>query len=135
MFEAPIRAPFKAGFYASPVVFSDVSPRHAIAQEEIFGPVLAVMTFRDEAEALSLANGTAYGLSAVLWTTDVRKAHRVTYGLNAGWIVVNATDTPLGGPGEGVMTVGGHKLSGFGAEGGLEGMEAYTTQTAVQLFV
>lgn len=127
-------APLRDGFYVAPVIFDDVSPPHRIAQEEIFGPVLSVITFRDEEDAIRIANGTIYGLSAILWTRDVGRAHRVSRGVNAGWIVVNATACPAGG-GEAALPIGGHRQSGIGAEGGLEGMEAYLSRSAVQVFV
>jgi len=128
-------APFEGGFYVSPVIFDQVSPEQTIAQQEIFGPVLSVISFRDEAEAIRTANNTTYGLSAILWTKDLGRAHRMTQGVKAGSIVVNATDQPLGGPSEGIMSVGGHKESGLGIEGGIEGLESYLSQTAVQYFV
>jgi len=131
--EAP--PPYKEGFYIPPVIFDNVSPKQMIAQEEIFGPVLSVFTFRDEEEAIRIANDTIYGLSAILWTKDMGRAHRVTQGIKAGWITVNATDKPLGGPGVGVLCIGGHRESGIGAEGGIEGLAEYTTKTAVQYFV
>ena len=118
-----------------PVIFDGVLPAHTIAQEEIFGPVLSVLTFRDEEEAMKIANSTIYGLSAVLWTKDLGRAHRLTQGIRAGWVVVNATNAPAGGPGIGVMSLGGHKESGLGVEGGLEGLEEYVSKTVVQMFV
>ena len=128
-------APCEHGFYVGPVVFADVSPTHRIAREEIFGPVLSVLTFDTEEEAIEIANGTIYGLTAILWTKDLGRAHRVSHGIQSGLIVVNATEKPTGGPGAGVLTIGGHKESGLGAEGGIQGLEAYTTETAVQLFI
>lgn len=128
-------APYEHGFYVGPVIFSGVSPTQRIAQEEIFGPVLSVITFDSENEAIRIANSTIYGLTAILWTKDLGRAHRVTQGIRAGLVVVNATDKPVGGPGAGVLTVGGHNQSGVGAEGGIQGLEAYTSETAVQLFV
>jgi acyl-CoA reductase-like NAD-dependent aldehyde dehydrogenase len=128
-------APYTGGFYVPPVIFQDVSPAQKIAQEEIFGPVLSVMTFRDEAEAVRIGNDTIYGLSAILWTRDVSRAHRVMQGIKAGWIVVNCTDTPTGGPAWGVVSIGGHKESGLGVEGGTDGVEDYISKTAVQLYV
>jgi acyl-CoA reductase-like NAD-dependent aldehyde dehydrogenase len=127
--------PFADGFYVAPAIFDNVAPEQRIAQEEIFGPVLSVISFRDEEEAVRIANNTMYGLSAILWTKDLGRAHRVTQGIEAGWIVVNATDQPAGGPDHGVMSMGGHKQSGMGVEGGIEGLAAYTSQSAVQLFV
>jgi acyl-CoA reductase-like NAD-dependent aldehyde dehydrogenase len=127
--------PFVSGFYVPPTIFDDVCPEQKIARDEIFGPVLSVISFRDEEEAIRIANNTIYGLSAILWTRDLGRAHRVTQAIKAGWIVVNAADKPTGGPGVGVMSIGGHKESGIGIEGGIEGLEAYTSQTAVQFFV
>ena len=127
--------PYEAGFYVPPVVFDGVLPSHKIAQEEIFGPVLSVISFRDEQEAVRIANSTIYGLSAILWTRDLGRAHRMTQGIKAGWMVVNASGKPTGGPGVGAISVGGHKQSGLGTEGGVEGLEEYTNRTAVQIFV
>lgn len=127
--------PFANGFYVPPVIFDNVSPGQKIAQEEIFGPVLSVLSFRDEAEAMNIANNTIYGLSAIVWTKDLGRAHRMAQGIQAGWIVLNTTGKPTGGPGAGVMSIGGLKQSGLGSEGGLEGLEEYMTKTAVQLFV
>lgn len=127
--------PFERGFYVQPIIFDRVSPRHKIAREEIFGPVLGVIPFRDEEEAVRIANNSIYGLSAILWTKDLGRAHRVSCSIRAGWTVVNATARPQGGPGEGVLPIGGHKQSGIGTEGGLEGLEAYMSKTAVQIFV
>jgi len=128
-------APFSEGFYVPPTIFDRVSPGQKIAQEEIFGPVLSVISFRDEGEAIRIANSTIYGLSAILWTKDLGRAHRATQGIHAGRIVVNATGKPTGGPGVGVVSVGGHKESGIGTEGGIEGLEAYMSTSAVQWFV
>jgi acyl-CoA reductase-like NAD-dependent aldehyde dehydrogenase len=127
--------PFESGSYVSPVIFDAVSAGQRIAQEEIFGPVLSVISFRDEAEAIRIANGTIYGLSAILWTKDMGRAHRVSQGIHAGWVIVNATGKPTGGLGPGVNSSGGHKESGVGVEGGIEGLQEYTSQTSVQLFV
>jgi acyl-CoA reductase-like NAD-dependent aldehyde dehydrogenase len=127
--------PFAGGFYVPPAIFSNVCSRQRIAQEEIFGPVLSIMSFRDEEEAIRMANSTIYGLSAILWTKDLGRAHRVSRRINAGWVVVNATGTPAGGPDVGVLSVSPHKESGFGTEGGVEGLDAYISKTAVQLFV
>lgn len=128
-------APHEGGFYVPPVIFDNVSSHQKIAQEEIFGPVLSVLSFRDEEEAIRIANDTVYGLSAILWTRNMARAHRVTQAVNAGWVTVNATDRVMGGPGAGVLSIGGHKESGIGAEGGLAGLQAYTNETTVQFFV
>jgi len=134
--QSPSQAPFDGGFYVQPTIFDNVSPRQKIAQEEIFGPVLSILCFRTEEEAIRIANSTIYGLSAIVWTKDFGRAHRVCQGINAGWITVNTTGKPQeGGPVDGAMSVGGIKESGFGFEGGLDGLAAYTNQTAVQLMV
>jgi 4-guanidinobutyraldehyde dehydrogenase / NAD-dependent aldehyde dehydrogenase len=127
--------PFENGFYLAPVIFTDVLRHHTIAREEIFGPVLSVLTFQSEEEAIQLANDTIYGLSAILWTKDVGRGHRAVQSIRAGWIVVNTTEKPEGGPGDGVVSMGGHKQSGIGMEGGREGLEAYVSKTAVQVFM
>ena len=127
--------PLPGGFYVAPVIFDEVSPVHRIAQEEIFGPVLSVLAFRDDEEAVRIANSTIYGLSAILWTTDLRRAHRISQSIDAGWIVVNASPSPTGGPGPGILSIGGHKQSGIGVEGGVDGLKAYTRESAIQLFV
>jgi len=131
---AEISPPFAQGFYVAPVIFDRVSPGMAIAQEEIFGPVLAVLTFKDTEEAIQIANDSLYGLSAIAWTRDLARVQRLSYALQSGSVTVFATAQPAPGPGEGVLTVGGLKQSGIGVEGGLEGIQAYMTQTAVQLY-
>lgn len=135
VYESDGPPPFERGAYVAPVIFDRVLPGQKIAQEEIFGPVLSVLSFRDEDEAVRIANDTIYGLSAILWTKDLGRAHRVTQGINAGWIVVNATGKPVGGPGRGIVSLGGHKESGHGIEAGIEGLEEYMSQTTVQYFV
>jgi acyl-CoA reductase-like NAD-dependent aldehyde dehydrogenase len=135
IYRANAPGPVPGGFYVAPVIFDEVAPVHRIAQEEIFGPVLSVLTFRSEEEAAHLANSTIYGLSAILWTKDLGRAHRVSQSIDAGWIVVNATASPAGGPGPGVLSIGGQKQSGIGLEGGIEGLKAYTRESAIQIFV
>jgi acyl-CoA reductase-like NAD-dependent aldehyde dehydrogenase len=135
VFQSSSRPPFDGGYYVPSTIFSEVRPERRIAQEEIFGPVLAVMSFRKEDEAIAIANKTIYGLSAIVWTRDLARAHRVSQSLDTGLVVVNATAKPAGGPNETLLAVGGHKESGVGVEGGMEGLEAYLSKTAVQLFV
>lgn len=135
IYRAGTSDPLAGGFYVAPVIFDQVSMTQRVAQEEIFGPVLSVLSFRDEEEAARIANSTIYGLSAILWTRDLGRAHRLSQSIDAGWIVVNATASPAGGPGPGVLSIGGHKQSGIGVEGGVDGLKAYTRESAIQLFV
>ncbi len=112
---------FKRGYFVAPTVFAGVEGEMRIAQEEIFGPVLAAMTFRDEEEALAIANGTKYGLAAGIFTNDINRALRLAAGIKAGQIYINeyyagGEETPFGG----------YKQSGFGREKGLATLQSYT---------
>ena len=116
------------GLFYRPTVFRDVDPKATIAQEEIFGPVLSVIPFHDEAEALAMANDVPYGLAAFVWTRDLSRAHRMIEGLQAGSVVVNSTN--VGRPS---IPIGGYKDSGFGVEGGIEHALSMTKLKAVQI--
>ncbi len=110
-----------AGFFYQPTVFEGLDPQCRVEQEEIFGPVVTLQPFRDEDEAISLANATPYGLAATLWTRDVARAHGLADRLAAGIIWVNCwllrdLRTPFGGV----------KQSGVGREGGLEALRFFT---------
>ena len=110
----------KRGFFVHPTLFDAVQNSMRIAQEEIFGPVLAILTFREPEEALQLANATAYGLVAGIWTRDIGKAHHLAAWIKAGQIYIN---NYFGG---GVAApFGGYKKSGFGREKGLEALRHY----------
>jgi acyl-CoA reductase-like NAD-dependent aldehyde dehydrogenase len=135
VFQTAVVPPCDGGYYASPVVFGDVQSRHSIAREEIFGPVLSVLTFRNDAEAIAVANDTIYGLSAIAWTRDPGRVQRVVRGIHAGWIVVNSTSRPAGGPASGVLPVAAHKQSGLGVEGGIAGLESYLSSSTIQWFL
>ncbi|CAN5520071.1 aldehyde dehydrogenase [soil metagenome] len=107
----------QGGLFVQPTVLTDVTPQMRIAQDEVFGPVLAVMAFDTEEEAVALANGTNYGLAAGIWTQDVRRAHRMAAKLRAGTVWVNAyrVAAPF-------APFGGFGRSGLGRENGREGM-------------
>jgi 4-(gamma-glutamylamino)butanal dehydrogenase len=109
------------GFYLQATVLDDVGPRMRVAREEIFGPVLAVMPFDSESEAVQLANDTVYGLAAAVWSRDLRVAQRIAQALRAGTVWVNSFDrssmaTPFGG----------FKLSGFGRDRSPHAIDKYT---------
>lgn len=135
IYQCPAPPPVAGGFYAPLTVFDRVNPQHPIAQEEIFGPVLSVLSFDDDEEAVRIANGTLYGLAAVVWTRDPGRAHRLARRIHAGSISCYTTQQPSGGPSDAVLPLGGHKQSGWGVEGGVEGLESYLRKTTVQVFV
>ena len=109
------------GYFIEPTVFTDVRPGMRIIDEEIFGPVLGIITFKTEAEAIQIANGSKYGLSAEVWTRDLSQAHRVAAQLDVSHVTIN------GGGGFGIEApFGGVKQSGFGREGGWESILQYS---------
>jgi aldehyde dehydrogenase (NAD+) len=120
------RAP-AGGYYCAPTLLADLPPSHPLAQEEIFGPVQSVIPFADEEEAVSIANGTAYGLVAAVWTQDAGRALRVPKRLRAGQVFVNNY-----GAGGGVeLPFGGVGHSGHGREKGFEALYSFTTLKTV----
>jgi acyl-CoA reductase-like NAD-dependent aldehyde dehydrogenase len=118
------------GCYVSPTVFDRVSPKMSIVQEEIFGPVLCVQTFKTEDEAIALANGTDYGLAATVWTRDMGRGKRLAQAIKAGYVSVR-TSGKEGPPPAYTYSFAPQKASGFGSEMGLRGLESYSTLKAV----
>ena len=118
----PPRGPeFKGGAYLQPAIFDHVRPDMRIATEEIFGPVVAIIPFESEDEAISIANATRYGLSASVWSRDIGRALRTAKGIKSGVVSVNSNrsvhvEAPFGG----------YRMSGIGRELGMHALELYT---------
>jgi betaine-aldehyde dehydrogenase len=113
------------GHYVEPTVFADVTPRMTIAQEEIFGPVLAVLAYETEAEAIAIANGTIYGLAGAVWSADEDRALAVARKIRAGQVDINGARYNLEAP------FGGYKQSGLGREFGEAGLEEFLQHKAL----
>jgi aldehyde dehydrogenase (NAD+) len=116
------------GFFFEPTIVAGADRNSRLAQEEVFGPVLAVFPFATDAEAIELANDTQFGLAAGLWTQDVKRAHKVARALEAGTVWVNmyrsmAPQSPFGG----------YKGSGLGRQNGLEAINEYLQTKSVWL--
>jgi len=120
--------PLDQGFWVQPTVLAGVKPGMAVHDEEIFGPVLSVVTFRDEAEAIALSNAVEYGLSGSVWTADGERALRLGRALDTGivWINTMLTGYPQ-------IPVPPHKMSGTGVELGMEGLLAYCRRKSLML--
>jgi acyl-CoA reductase-like NAD-dependent aldehyde dehydrogenase len=114
------------GLFFEPTIITDVTNESVVCQDEIFGPVLSVLRFKDEEEAVALANSSRYGLAAGIWTADVRRVFRMTKRLQVGTVWVNSYRTL-----NYTMPFGGVKSSGFGRENGTEGLGEYLEDKAV----
>ncbi|CCN83816.1 Putative Aldehyde dehydrogenase [Vibrio nigripulchritudo SFn27] len=118
-----------SGYYVQPTFFGDVPPNHPLAQEEVFGPVLAAIRFKDEREALEIANGTPYGLVAGVWTRDGSRQLRLAHKIEAGQVFINN----YGAAGGVELPFGGVKGSGHGREKGFEALYGFSAPKTVAL--
>jgi len=121
---------FTKGYFFEPTVIADVDPKATIACEEIFGPIVAVIPFKTEEEAVSIANDTVYGLAGGIWTKDIKRALRMAKNIKAGYLWVNTyggiiPETPYGGL----------KQSGIGKELGKDGLDMYLESKTVNIFI
>ncbi len=122
------RPDIEPGWYVQPTLFANVSNTMTIAREEIFGPVAAVIPYRDEAEAVALANDSDYGLAGAVWTADISRGEAVAARIRAGSVAVNSP-----GALDAYGPFGGFKSSGFGREGGAEALDDYTEPQTILL--
>jgi betaine-aldehyde dehydrogenase len=115
------------GYFVRPTVFGKVNPKSTIGQEEIFGPVLSIITYKDEEEAVRIANDTIYGLAGGVWSGDDARAQRVARRMRAGQIDINGGGFNMNAP------FGGFKQSGHGREAGTYGLEEFLEYKSMQL--
>jgi len=113
------------GFYVRPTIFADVKPDMTIAQEEIFGPVLCIIPYNSEEEAIEIANNSIYGLSGSVWSGDPERARRVARQINTGQISINGADFDVNAP------FGGYKQSGLGRERSKYAMDEFLEIKAI----
>ena len=118
-----------AGFYVKPTLISDVPPEHPVAQQEIFGPVLVAIRVRDEADALRVANGTAFGLAAGVWTNDLGRGLRLAHAIESGQVFINN----FGAAGGVELPFGGVKGSGHGREKGMEALYGFASLKTIAI--
>ncbi|MGN6661515.1 MAG: aldehyde dehydrogenase family protein, partial [Achromobacter mucicolens] len=115
------------GFFVKPTVFGRVHPKATIAQEEIFGPVLSIITYKDEEEAIRIANDSVYGLGGAVWAGSNERAIAVARRLRTGQVDIN------GGAWTAQAPFGGYKQSGYGRENGVYGLEEYLEYKSMQV--
>jgi acyl-CoA reductase-like NAD-dependent aldehyde dehydrogenase len=121
---------FSRGYWIEPTVFADVDPNMRIAKEEIFGPVLSVFTWKDEKEAYALANGTEYGLTASIFTNDIKTAFRAARAVKSGYVWINGASGHFYG-----TPFGGLKNSGLGREEGIDELLSYTEVKTIHVLL
>jgi acyl-CoA reductase-like NAD-dependent aldehyde dehydrogenase len=121
---------FRRGFWVEPTVFGDMNMSMRLAKEEVFGPVMSIFKFRDEAEALAMANAIELGLTAAVWTNDINRALRVAQAVQAGYVWVNGVGQHYRG-----VPYGGFKNSGIGREEGISELLSYTEEKVINLVI
>jgi acyl-CoA reductase-like NAD-dependent aldehyde dehydrogenase len=126
----PVGLEHGRGLFIAPTLLGGVRPDMRIAREEVFGPVLSVMTWKNEDEAVEIANSVDYGLTGSVWTNDIRRAHRVASALDAGYLWINGSSTHFPG-----VPFGGVKLSGVGREESLDELLSYTQLKTVNIML
>jgi acyl-CoA reductase-like NAD-dependent aldehyde dehydrogenase len=119
---------FEKGYWLQPTVFAEVTPQMTIGREEIFGPVLSVFKWKDEKEAIAIANSTEYGLTASIWTNDIKTALRMAKAVQSGYIWINGASGHFYG-----TQFGGMKNSGLGREEGLDELLSYTELKSIHI--
>ncbi len=126
----PSGSEFEKGYWMEPTVFADVTCDMTIAQEEIFGPVLSILKWKDEKDAVRIANSTKYGLTSSVWTSDIKTALRTARAVKAGYVWINGTSAHFHG-----VPFGGQKSSGLGREEGLDELLSYTESKAIHVML
>ncbi|MPS30187.1 MAG: aldehyde dehydrogenase family protein [Alcaligenaceae bacterium] len=126
----PTGSPFDRGFWYRPTVFANVEQDMRIAREEIFGPILSILRWSDIDHAVAMANSVEYGLTAAVWTSDIRNALNTARRIEAGYIWINGVNTQVR-----AVPFGGYKNSGTGRERGLEELYSYTEEKSLQIFL
>lgn len=128
IFSSEVPMQYEKGNFVPPTLLLNVSNDMKVAQEEIFGPVMAVMKFKDEAEVIRLANDTKYGLAGYVWTNDIKRGHRVAQGVDSGMVWINSQNVR-----DLRIPFGGSKYSGMGREGGHYAFDFYTETQVIHV--
>jgi acyl-CoA reductase-like NAD-dependent aldehyde dehydrogenase len=123
-------ASLNGGLYVEPTVLIDVRPDSKIAREEVFGPVLSIIRWKEEREAVTIANDVPYGLTGGIYTNDIKRAHRVARELETGYVWINGAGPHFMG-----LPYGGYKASGLGREESIDELLSYTQIKSVSVML